>query len=209
VRPAGVEVWLADLTRDGARLAAIALERDLLDGTDRARHAGYRSATDAQDFAASRAALDLVLSRYGAEPVRRMQRGRSGKPFVPGLPRFSLSHTRGYAAMAVAAEGEVGVDIERAGDRSPDHPVIRRIAQLMSLDALRAWTVAEAWVKLHGVTLADLLESAGEARALEDALTGGGPPAMALLALPDELVGCCWHMMAGVEVAVGQLDVAG
>lgn len=207
MRPAGVEVWLVDLERDGERLAARALERGLLDAADRGRYAAYRDAADARDFAASRAALDLVLSRYGREPLRRMQRGRSGKPFVPGMPGFSLSHTQGHTAIAVAEEGEVGVDIERISDRAPKHPAIERVAELVSVDTPTAWTIAEAWVKLQGVKLADLLDSTGQAQALEDAMMQAGPSVMSVLSLPPTLVGCCWHVMPGVEVVVRPLAV--
>lgn len=206
----GVEVWLVDLARDGARLAAMAEARGLLDAADRARHGSYRDPADAEAFAASRAALDLVLSQNADKPLERIRRARSGKPFASGLPMFSLAHTAGHAVVAVAADGAIGVDIERDGDRDPRHALIERIADLLppaERPLLVAWTVAEAWAKFHGMRLADLLDSTGQGRALEEAMASIGPPILANLPLPRPLVGCCWHMMAGTTPVVRPLEI--
>ena len=46
-------------------------------------------------------------------PISQIQLNPAGKPFLPeGLPQFSISHTRGFAAGIISAESPVGIDIE-------------------------------------------------------------------------------------------------
>ncbi len=46
-------------------------------------------------------------------PISQIQLNPAGKPFLPeGLPQFSISHTRGFAAGIISAETPVGIDIE-------------------------------------------------------------------------------------------------
>ncbi|MDR3118117.1 MAG: 4'-phosphopantetheinyl transferase superfamily protein [Mediterranea sp.] len=41
----------------------------------------------------------------------------SGKPYFTGGTYLSISHTKGYAAVIVGKTGEVGIDIEKTGER--------------------------------------------------------------------------------------------
>ena len=46
-------------------------------------------------------------------PISQIQLNPAGKPFLPeGLPQFSISHTRGFAAAIISPEIPVGIDIE-------------------------------------------------------------------------------------------------
>ena len=46
-------------------------------------------------------------------PISQIQLNPVGKPFLPeGLPQFSISHTRGFAAAIISPEIPVGIDIE-------------------------------------------------------------------------------------------------
>src|SRR5262249_44384945 len=78
------------------------------------------------DYAAAHALLRRVLShdRATSPHAWRFDRTPSGKPFLiePGAPSFSLSHTQGLVACALAADA-VGVDVE-ATDRDLDIPPI-------------------------------------------------------------------------------------
>jgi 4'-phosphopantetheinyl transferase len=71
---------------------------------------------------------------------------RSGKPYVPGHPDFSIAHAGDWVLCALAATGNVGIDVE-AGATA-------RSGQA----ALAIWTVKEAAVKAAGATLAELAQ---------------------------------------------------
>jgi 4'-phosphopantetheinyl transferase len=61
-------------------------------------------------------AMRDILSRYVGRPPHTLLfgTGRHGKPYLrgPGAPKFNLSHTDGWALLAVC-DSEVGVDVER------------------------------------------------------------------------------------------------
>ncbi len=98
------------------------------------------------DCSASLAALQLLerglalLEGQGEAPWSRLEFPFEGKPVLAGGPSFSLSHSAGRVACAIASSGEVGLDVEepRAG---------RTVA------ALRDWTAREATLKASGVGL--------------------------------------------------------
>lgn len=59
---------------------------------------------------------------------------------------------------------------------------------------IAAWTVVEAWTKLHGLTLAEILDSPGRAREIENAVQDqSGDLRLTPLDLPAGLVGACWY----------------
>ena len=87
----------------------------------------------------------------------RIERSRSGKPFLPDYPElhFNLSHTNGVIAAAIA-HSPVGIDIERC-DRKIQPRVIARIcsdAEAESLEnglrPIELWTKKEALIKCCG-----------------------------------------------------------
>jgi phosphopantetheinyl transferase len=69
---------------------------------------------------------------------------RTGKPYAPGCPHFSITHAGQWVLCALAAQGEVGIDAEEGGAaRSRGY-------------TLATWAAKEATVKAAGATLAEL-----------------------------------------------------
>ena len=107
----------------------------------------------------------LLMRRFlGPETGARLRYGRYGKPFLPGGPYFSLSHSGRYAVLAVAPT-PVGVDVERV--RADEdcaalaalalHPA-ERLLYARRPDArtfFELWTLKESYLKLRGTGLAE------------------------------------------------------
>lgn len=107
----------------------------------------------------------LLMRRFlGPETGARLRYGRYGKPFLPGGPYFSLSHSGRYAVLAVAPT-PVGVDVERV--RADEdcaalatlalHPA-ERLLYARRPDArtfFALWTLKESYLKLRGTGLAE------------------------------------------------------
>jgi 4'-phosphopantetheinyl transferase len=140
-----------------------------LDDQERARAARFRVPGARDQFVAARALLRHMLTQQGgardwrfrAEPAGRLVLDASAPDFV-----FSLSHTRGLVACALARGGEVGVDVEAVAEADDLVALARRsfsageAARVVALDgAARAdaffayWTLKEAYVKARGVGL--------------------------------------------------------
>lgn len=122
-----------------------------------------------------------ALSRVLAVPPERwvFEAPRRGRPFIAGPPeglglRFSLSHTPGFLAVAIAAEGAVGLDAEDTSRPGELMGVARRYftrRELRELDAMATetdrrerffalWTLKEAYLKAAGLGLRQVLASA-------------------------------------------------
>lgn len=96
-------------------------------------------------------------------PLDRLRRTNRGKPWFPGGPHFSITHSGGFAACAVAPRGlTIGIDLEpvnRAGIEA-----IRAVANVEERDSLDSssitatelWTAKEAVLKAAGAALADI-----------------------------------------------------
>jgi 4'-phosphopantetheinyl transferase len=173
---ADVHVWLLRLDVRGPRLRA--LER-LLAPEERGRACRFHFEIDRDRFIARRGLLRVILGRYlGRAPESlRLGEGEYGKPHLlpeGGLPdlRFSLSHSRGVALIAVSLGRDVGVDLEgmRADVLEDDIP--ERFFSPRELTALRAlppeeqlaaffrcWTRKEAYIKALGLGLQLPLDS--------------------------------------------------
>jgi len=91
-------------------------------------------------------------------------RTEAGKPFIEGNPLFfSITHSGKRGAVAVS-EKPVGVDLElfkgdlheKVKDRFPQ---AEQDEINCERDFLEHWTVREAFVKMHGKTLAQTLKS--------------------------------------------------
>lgn len=210
---AQVEVWLIDLDRHGTQFAHAA--EDGFSSADRRRMAAFRDPADATAFAASRAGLRQLAGRWNAPADIRLQRRKAGKPFAPGLPGFSISHTRRHVAIAINHGGTVGVDIE--SERAvPEHRLVRRVAELLgarqtaSGGLIAAWTVIEAWTKFHGLTLAEVLDSSTRVREVEASLQAGAVGFhLALLQLPAGCAGACWYDGPATPLKVNSLEPDG
>lgn len=85
-----------------------------------------------------------------------------GKPHAPGLPEFSIAHAGDWVACALAAVGDIGVDIEPLA-RPGALPAWRRAfdaderrAARSTRAALAIWTAKEAALKAAGAGFAEL-----------------------------------------------------
>jgi 4'-phosphopantetheinyl transferase len=150
-----VEVWWREPSLDGA---------DLLVGVEHERAAAYLRVVDRARFVTGVALSRTVLGeRLGVEPRdvpldRTCERcGRPhGKPFVPGGPELSISHSADRVVLAVA-DVPVGVDVEKLDRDVVPTRLARRVllpeeqaAVATPLDFLRAWARKEAVVKATG-----------------------------------------------------------
>jgi 4'-phosphopantetheinyl transferase len=163
-----LHAWLADLDEPGA--AAMTA----LDAAERTRAMSFVRPQDGARFAASRAALRLVLARYlGGEPEELEFRvGAHGQPRLAGDEvRFSLARDGGLAIVAVS-RGPVGADLERvearpgladvAAARFPAREAAGIAAGCCGAPTLsfyRHWTAKEAYLKAIGLGLAGLRDT--------------------------------------------------
>ncbi|MEQ8264407.1 4'-phosphopantetheinyl transferase superfamily protein [Pseudohaliea sp.] len=197
-----------------------------LDGADRERvdrlPAGRRA-----PMLLARGLLRIELARVlGTAPgALRFERGPSGKPSVAGAPQlcFNLSHAGDWAALAWLAQPAptpafgLGVDLECA---QPARDVVRlatrcfgkgegaRVAALPAPEAAARfrdrWTLAEAWVKAQGGSLARVLGTpalpqppVGARRGSRAAADGEAAASWLLLAPAPELTLALWLEGAG------------
>lgn len=157
-----VHIWLEwiDAARESEGSAT-------LDDDELLRAGRFRFERDRRRFVARRAFLRRILAGYaGVAPVSiRYRRSDAGKPELldsQGLA-FSTSHADGLAIVAVATQGEVGVDVERVRPVAEAHDLARRLftdresehlgslpAAMVSEAFLRLWTRKEAYVKALG-----------------------------------------------------------
>jgi 4'-phosphopantetheinyl transferase len=168
----GIHVWHADPELAAAPDAWRAC-LDLLDPPERERMGRFRFEADATAYLAAHALLRSALSLLAPVAPRRwrFRAGAHGKPFVDepvahrGLS-FSLSHTPGRVAVAVASRGPVGIDVEHASVARSllEHP--ERFLSPSEVGALRAlpladrperflacWTLKESFLKASGLGL--------------------------------------------------------
>jgi 4'-phosphopantetheinyl transferase len=160
-----VHAWFVDLDAPGAAKAA------RLDAAERARAASFVRSLDSARFAASHAALRLVLAGYlGGEPDDLQFRAApAGQPrLAAGELQFSLARGGGLALVAVS-RGPVGADLERVAARPglADLAAARFAAREAACIAAgcggsptrsfyRHWTAKEAYLKATGLGLAGL-----------------------------------------------------
>lgn len=148
-----------------------------LDEKERARAARFYFEDDRRSYVAAHALLRAALSKRADRPPQdwRFAAAARGKPYLLDPPcdlRFSLTHTRGMAAVAIAEGVEVGVDVESADRRADSMKLAERffapeeVALLRTLDGaarreafFAIWTLKEAVVKATGQGLARALDS--------------------------------------------------
>ena len=105
-----IHVWWVDLEGIETDIQAV------LSTAERARAERFRHPHDRARWTTARMALRQILARYTTEhPAKiRLTQGGRGKPELTGGSsfRFSLTHARDRAAVAVSWEREVGIDLE-------------------------------------------------------------------------------------------------
>ncbi|BDZ51902.1 hypothetical protein GCM10025867_41430 [Frondihabitans sucicola] len=134
---------------------------ETLDPGERARAAALRSATDRRRYVAAHAWLRRLLGEATGVIPRDVVILRGpcsacgephGKPFVARGPRFSLSRSGGWAALAIGDTGELGIDLEAAQDHERLAPLRDSLLAPgeSSDDLLRTWVRKEALLKASG-----------------------------------------------------------
>ncbi len=105
---------------------------------------------------------EILLSVLGYKP--EIKRTAAGKPFIEGNPLFfSITHS-GKRGAIVISDKPAGVDLELF--KNNPHEIIKnsfaekeQYEITCESDFLKHWTVREAFVKMHGKTLAETLKS--------------------------------------------------
>lgn len=161
---------------------------DRLDDAEQARAARFIFDRDRRTYAAAHALLRHALDQAAGPRPWRFAIGAYGKPRLdPACDdiRFSLSHTDGLVAVALAHGQEVGVDVETAS-RDPDEAALASLAlaprEVADLDAfpdrrdrlLQLWVAKEALAKAIGE---------GLSLPLQQVVLQGDPPQV--VAMPD------------------------
>src|SRR5271168_4108221 len=178
---------------------------DILDDDERKRTTRYYFAPDRVRYSVCHANMRRILGSYlhRAPESLVFRDGEGGKPElaleVSDAPlRFTLSHSRTTALLAVAVATEVGVDIEDI--RPVDRQLAQRYfsaAEFASMAALtgqdwlnafyRCWTRKEAILKVEGVGLRIPLDSF-------DVSVLADEPAALLAARPEAKLTAAWHL---------------
>lgn len=160
-------IRIAWVDLDGAAAHASELA-PLLDDDERRSAARAADPVDQLRRLTSRAALRLILARTVGRSAAtlRFSLGTHGKPELVGPENvyFSVSHSRGLAAIAVAKTIPIGIDIEYIASASED--IVEGALSAAERDALarlegsardraftRSWVRKEAILKAAGVGL--------------------------------------------------------
>ncbi|MEM8498321.1 MAG: 4'-phosphopantetheinyl transferase superfamily protein [Pseudomonadota bacterium] len=145
----------------------------VLDASEQQRRDRFKFERHALMFSVSHALVRYVLSQYAdLEPAQWcFEKNQHGKPYVVNSGfehlQFSLSHTDGYAAMAICSDSEIGCDVEkrrdniRAADIADRFFSKREVAALLSNDEVLQhfrffdyWSLKESYIKAKGKGLA-------------------------------------------------------
>ncbi len=141
---------------------------DLLAADERAKADRFYFEKDRLRSIVSRGVLRKVLGRYLDAPAKDLvfSYGPHGKPHLPGPLSFNLSHSGDYAAIAVATNRSIGVDLELMRPDIGHEGIARRFfteRECAWLDSqspadrirgfYRLWVVKEAFLKAGGVGL--------------------------------------------------------
>jgi 4'-phosphopantetheinyl transferase len=150
---------------------------NLLSSDERAASDRLRDDGDRSLRVQARATLRQLLARYvGTDPKDlRFERDRHGKPALVARPahpalRFNVSHSGTEILMAVTADRELGVDVERIQPEFPWEEVARSVLSSVEITTIRAlpadrrvqtffhcWVRKEAYVKGLGTGLSAAL----------------------------------------------------
>lgn len=145
-------------------------------------------------------ALALALAeRLSAGPARagELRFPSPGKPFLPGGPHFSISHTTGLVACAASTDLDCGLDVEALDAVAIDDVAARQ--------RLQRWTATEAALKAAGLGLREVgaVEVAADRRS---ALVRGEPFSVSEVLLAPGFVAHLAARRAPGRVAVERLS---
>ena len=167
-----VHVWRLALDQPESVVAEF---RSTLEANELERASRFHFEQHHKHFVVGRGGLRYVLSRYlDAKPGEfRFSYGIYGKPALADERlRFNMSHSHGLALFAVAADRELGVDVEHIRADFATADIARRffsrleVATFNSLRTeeqaaafFRCWTRKEAYIKAIGRGLSEPLDA--------------------------------------------------
>ncbi len=169
-----ITVLYTTLAKDIATSALIYEARERFSHPDCASYidtiASKKSAVGARESLAALVLLARAAERMGVDTsTLSLARTHNGKPYFQGSKLcFSITHSKGYVAVALSDRGEVGIDLETASyDEKREKKLAERYFKgdektefgASAESFARIWTKKEAYVKLCGITLAQLLSS--------------------------------------------------
>jgi len=159
---------------------AVKLADQYLSIEERARRDRFHVAADRRDFTIAHDLLRRTLSRYVDRSPSDwcFSNDCNGKPFIENSDAelrtvsFSLSHTRGCVACAIALYGPVGIDVERISKSERVQAIANKYFSAGEVEWLRQcstelrdicftelWTLKEAFLKAVGTGLSGSLSS--------------------------------------------------
>jgi 4'-phosphopantetheinyl transferase len=145
-----VHVWWIDLTRINASDATLSTD-------ERARAARFRQARDRRRWIAAHVALRHLLVQYTeiSPDALRLETGSQGKPALLNEPslRFNLTHAGERAALAVAWQREVGIDLEPLAGDLPGGQEMNALLATTCTPAEAAWITSLPPADRHGAFL--------------------------------------------------------
>ena len=100
----------------------------------------------------------LMTEALGIRDEREIRYGENGKPYVPGLPAFNISHSGRWCILARREAGDIGADIEEINARHIDlAPRVYTAAETVWMEEdpvnrfFRLWTWKESVMKATGM----------------------------------------------------------
>ena len=215
-----VDLWWEDID---SQIERIPYFWDALSEDEQNRAERFRFDRHRQRFIVQRGRLREILSGYGdvLPKAIRFRKGTGGKPAItgdnPGI-RFNLSHSKGYALLAIAYDREVGVDVEVVRPKPKAAALVERFFSPNEKAAFRklapheedaaffaGWTRKEAYVKAVGKGLRfpldrfDVSLAPGDQHAL--LRVAGAPEEVRRWSLRDVDLGPGFRAALAVEVA--------
>lgn len=168
--PGEIHLWAFELDADATLLAQC---RGALSPQEKARADCFVFAVDMERYTLAHAVTRHVLAHYTniAPSVLDFSAGAAGKPSVSGPLcaahlSFNLSHSHGRALLAVSAQRELGVDLEKIRPDVSGREISERFfsgtecavigsapAEDVARTFFRHWVAKEAVLKAQGVGL--------------------------------------------------------
>lgn len=162
-----VHLWRIPLDRDASATSA---PLSLLADDEVRRYERFKPAAIKRRFALARGGMRVILGRYLNRPPADLEfhYGEQGKPSLapdqnPSNLQFNLTHSHDLAVLAVAANREVGVDVEHLRDNVEFEKLAARYFSPLEVSTLaslagedlkrqffRIWTAKEAYIKAIG-----------------------------------------------------------
>lgn len=203
VQPGEVHVWrfALDVPEEALRQLHQTLSQEECSRAER-----FHFDKDRRHFICARGVLRRLLAGYaGIHPSAiRFLQAQYGKPYLEGHIgpplRFNLSHSHGFALLAVTHEREVGIDIEKVRPEVATEQIAEEFFSESEVRTLRSlpegeqtsaffncWTRKEAYIKARGEGLSFPLDRF-------DVSLAPGEPAALLRTADDPAEAKLWRM---------------